>query len=70
MTEFRDQGVTAFIGPDKSCRQEALIASAWNLPMIAFVSINFKQQYRRLKKRATKKDKLFPKTCTKVRGIL
>ena len=39
MTEFRDQGVTAFIGPDKSCRQEALIASAWNLPMIAFVSI-------------------------------
>ena len=45
MTEFRDQGVTAFIGPDKSCRQEALVASAWNLPMIAFVSVNFKQFY-------------------------
>ena len=39
MTEFRDhQDIAAFIGPDENCRQEALIASAWNLPMIAFVS--------------------------------
>ncbi len=39
MTEFRDQGVSAFIGPDELCRNEALLASAWNLPMIAYVSI-------------------------------
>ena len=38
MTEKRDQGVSAFIGPDEFCRNEAMVASAWNLPMIAFVS--------------------------------
>ena len=38
MTDFRDRGISAFIGPDESCRDEALVASAWNLPMIAFVS--------------------------------
>ena len=37
MTEKRDEGVSAFIGPDEFCRNEAMIASAWNLPMIAFV---------------------------------
>ena len=37
MTEKRDQGVSAFIGPDEFCHNEAMIASAWNLPMIAFV---------------------------------
>ena len=37
MTEKRDQGAYAFIGPDGFCRNEAMIASAWNLPMIAFV---------------------------------
>ena len=37
MSEKRDQGVSAFIGPDESCRHEALLASAWNIPMIAFV---------------------------------
>lgn len=38
MTEMRDSGVTAFIGPDHSCASEALVAAAWCLPMIAFVS--------------------------------
>ena len=37
MTKFRDEKVSAFIGPDESCRNEALIASSWNLPMIAYV---------------------------------
>ena len=31
-------GVDAFIGPEDACRTEALIASAINLPMIAYVS--------------------------------
>lgn len=39
MTEFRDQGVAAFIGPDEDCDHEARLASAWNLPMIAYVSL-------------------------------
>jgi guanylate cyclase len=39
MTELRDEGVVAFIGPDESCQNEALVASAWNLPMIAFVRL-------------------------------
>ncbi len=37
MTELRDSGVVAFIGPDETCQREALVSSAWNLPMIAFV---------------------------------
>ena len=37
MTELRDEGIAAFIGPDYSCKNEALVAGAWNLPMIAFV---------------------------------
>ena len=40
MTEMRDGGILAFIGPDETCTHEALAASAWNLPMIAFVSCN------------------------------
>lgn len=38
MTELRDEGVAAFVGPDHYCKDAALVASAWNLPMIAFVS--------------------------------
>lgn len=38
MTELRDQGVAAFVGPDQNCKDEALVAAAWNLPIIAFVS--------------------------------
>lgn len=30
--------VIAFIGPDESCLYEALVASAWNLPIISYVS--------------------------------
>lgn len=30
--------VIAFIGPDESCLHEALVAAAWNLPMISYVS--------------------------------
>ncbi|XP_059618023.1 guanylate cyclase 32E-like [Phlebotomus argentipes] len=36
MTQMRDEGVAAFIGPDDSCTTEALIAAAWNLPMISY----------------------------------
>lgn len=39
MTEMRDNGVVAFIGPDASCLPEALVAAAWNLPMISYVSL-------------------------------
>ena len=38
MTEMRDSGAVAFIGPDLNCTNEALVAAAWNLPMIAYVS--------------------------------
>ncbi|KAK4022364.1 hypothetical protein OUZ56_007835 [Daphnia magna] len=35
MTEMRDNNSTiAFIGPDGQCAAEALVAAAWNLPMI------------------------------------
>lgn len=38
MTEMREKKVKAFIGPDESCTTEALLASAWNTPMLSFVS--------------------------------
>lgn len=37
MTDMRDEDVVAFIGPDETCTSEALVASAWNLPMISYV---------------------------------
>ncbi|XP_066246519.1 guanylate cyclase 32E-like [Euwallacea similis] len=36
MTEMRDSGAVAFIGPDNTCFPEALVATAWNLPMISY----------------------------------
>lgn len=36
MTKMRDEGIHAFIGPDETCTTEALVASAWNLPMISY----------------------------------
>lgn len=37
MTEWREQyEVAAIIGPDEHCRFEALVADAWNLPMISY----------------------------------
>ncbi|XP_074039726.1 guanylyl cyclase at 32E [Leptinotarsa decemlineata] len=36
MTEMRDNGAVAFIGPDDTCSSEALVAGAWNLPMISY----------------------------------
>lgn len=42
MTQMRDNGTIAFIGPDDTCRSEALVAAAWNLPMIAYVSNPYK----------------------------
>ncbi|KAI4457102.1 guanylyl cyclase [Holotrichia oblita] len=36
MTEMRDNGTLAFIGPDDTCSSEALVAAAWNLPMISY----------------------------------
>ena len=38
MTEHHRQGTIGFIGPDKSCLCESTVASAWNLPMVAYVS--------------------------------
>ena len=39
MTEMRENNHTiAFIGPDGQCAAEALVAAAWNLPMITYVS--------------------------------
>ena len=39
MTEMRDYNHTiAFIGPDGQCSAEALVAAAWNVPMITYVS--------------------------------
>lgn len=37
MTEIKDQ-VLAFIGPDESCASEALVAAAWNIPLISYVN--------------------------------
>ncbi|XP_043280235.1 guanylate cyclase 32E [Venturia canescens] len=36
MTEMQDSGVVAFIGPDVFCKIEALVAAAWNLPLISY----------------------------------
>ncbi|XP_053691756.1 guanylate cyclase 32E [Sabethes cyaneus] len=36
MTEMRDEGIVAFIGPDETCTTEALVAAAWNIPMISY----------------------------------
>ncbi|XP_055858985.1 guanylate cyclase 32E [Episyrphus balteatus] len=36
MTQMRDENIAAFIGPDEGCTGEALIASAWNIPMMSF----------------------------------
>ena len=40
MTELKDR-VHAFIGPDESCACEALVASAWNKPIVSYVSFIF-----------------------------
>lgn len=38
MTEMRDNGTIAFIGgSENSCVSEALVAAAWNLPLLSFV---------------------------------
>ena len=39
MTQLYIEGAVAFIGPEDTCATEARLAAAWNLPMIAFVSI-------------------------------
>ncbi|XP_024085457.1 guanylate cyclase 32E isoform X1 [Cimex lectularius] len=36
MTVMRDSGTVAFIGPDGTCREEAVVAAAWNLPIISY----------------------------------
>ncbi|XP_054712047.1 guanylate cyclase 32E-like isoform X2 [Uloborus diversus] len=36
MTQMREEGVVAFIGPDHSCVSEALVAAAWDMPMITY----------------------------------
>ena len=32
------RGAVAFFGPEETCDYEAMLASAWNLPMISYVS--------------------------------
>jgi len=39
MTRLYADGAVAFIGPEDTCETEARLAAAWNLPMIAFVSL-------------------------------
>lgn len=41
MTEMRQNGTIAFIGLDNSCASEALVAAAWNYPLITYVSNHF-----------------------------
>lgn len=42
MTELMiKEGVIAFIGPDETCLHGALVASAWNLPLISYVNSIF-----------------------------
>ena len=41
MTSLMQQGVVAFIGPEQQCHVEAKVASAWNLPMISYVSAQY-----------------------------
>ena len=35
-------GVSAFIGPGCSCTNQAALASFWNIPMVSYVSIPFR----------------------------
>ncbi|XP_054723178.1 guanylate cyclase 32E-like, partial [Uloborus diversus] len=36
MTSMREDGVVAFIGFDESCEHEALVAAAWDMPIISY----------------------------------
>jgi hypothetical protein len=40
MTHMRDGGVDAFVGLEHSCAQEAFLATAWDVPLISYVSSN------------------------------
>lgn len=42
MTELKDR-VHAFIGPDESCASEALVAAAWNIPIVSYVCKSFNE---------------------------
>ena len=45
MTEmWQNENVSVFIGPDDFCTNEALVASAWNIPMISYVSFIFSKR--------------------------
>ena len=35
---WQNENVSVFIGPDDKCTNEALVAAAWNIPMISYVS--------------------------------
>lgn len=41
-----NENVVGFIGPDENCYHEALVASAWNLPIISYVNIIFSLSLR------------------------
>lgn len=43
MTELICEGVSAFFGPEGSCHVEAIISQARNIPMISYVSKNYKK---------------------------
>lgn len=38
MTEMKDSGVDAFVGLEHSCASEAFLATAWEVPLISYVS--------------------------------
>ncbi|KAF5270552.1 hypothetical protein FQR65_LT05450 [Abscondita terminalis] len=48
MTAMRDNGTIAFIGPDDTCSSEALVAAAWNIPMIAYKCTDTKVSDKRV----------------------
>uniref|UniRef100_A0A0L8FG16 Receptor ligand binding region domain-containing protein n=1 Tax=Octopus bimaculoides TaxID=37653 RepID=A0A0L8FG16_OCTBM len=49
MTALYMKGVSAFIGPEGTCNYEAALATAWNIPLISYVSRYFGFVYRRAK---------------------
>lgn len=44
MSDHWREGCAAFFGPEDSCEVEGKLASAWNLPMFAYVSRNTKNK--------------------------
>lgn len=47
-----DDDVIAFLGPDEGCTSEALVAAAWNMPMISYVNfMSFEMEINKIRNR-------------------